>query len=70
MEADGSDGFNEIYYMCIEAQSTLLFPQPQLSCLISSKSPYAFLLKACELARKGTGMPAMFNADEIVLSLV
>ena len=46
-----------------------MLPQPQLSCLISTKSPHAFLLKACELARKGTGMPAMFNADEIVLSL-
>lgn len=69
LKADGSDGVNDISYMCIKAQSDLLLPQPQLSCLISSKSPHAFLLKACELARKGTGMPAMFNADEIVLSL-
>ncbi|WP_372680552.1 formate C-acetyltransferase/glycerol dehydratase family glycyl radical enzyme [Desulfosarcina sp.] len=69
LKADGSDGVNDISYMCIEAQSALLLPQPQLSCLISSKSPHAFLLKACELARQGTGMPAMFNADEIVLSL-
>ena len=69
LKADGSDGVNDISYMCIEAQSALLLPQPQLSCLVSSKSPHAFLLKACELARKGTGMPAMFNADGIVLSL-
>lgn len=69
VKADGSNGVNDISYMCLEAQSALLLPQPQLSCLISSKSPYEFLLKACELARKGTGMPAMFNTDEIVLSL-
>ena len=69
LKADGSDGVNDISYMCIEAQSALLLPQPQLSCLVSSKSPHAFLLKACELARKGTGMPAMFNANGIVLSL-
>ncbi|MBU1696494.1 MAG: formate C-acetyltransferase/glycerol dehydratase family glycyl radical enzyme, partial [Proteobacteria bacterium] len=69
VKADGSDGVNDISYMCIEAQSALMLPQPQLSCLISSKSPHEFLLKACTLARKGTGMPAMFNADEIVLSL-
>jgi len=69
MKADGSDGVNDISYMCLEAQSELMLPQPQLSCLISSKSPHEFLLKACALARKGTGMPAMFNADEIVLSL-
>lgn len=70
LKADGSDGVNDISYMCIEAQSALMLPQPQLSCLVSSKSPPQFLFKACELARKGTGMPAMFNADEIVLSLV
>jgi pyruvate formate-lyase/glycerol dehydratase family glycyl radical enzyme len=69
LKADGSDGVNDISYMCIAAQSALMLPQPQLSCLISSKSPQEFLLKACELARQGTGMPAMFNADEIVLSL-
>lgn len=70
LKADGSDGVNAISYMCIAAQSALMLPQPQLSCLISTKSPHSFLLKACELARQGTGMPAMFNADEIVLSLV
>lgn len=66
----GSDGVNDISYMCIQAQSDLMLPQPQLSCLISSKTPPLFLLKACELARKGSGMPAMFNADEIILSLM
>lgn len=70
LKPDGSDGTNDISYMCIEAQMSLLLAQPQLSCLISSKTPYEFLLKACELARMGTGMPAMFNADEIVLALV
>jgi trans-4-hydroxy-L-proline dehydratase len=69
LKVDGSDGVNDISYMCLAAQSALMLPQPQLSCLISSKSPHVFLLKACELARQGTGMPAMFNADEIVLSL-
>lgn len=69
LKADGSDGVNDISYMCIQAQSDLMLPQPQLSCLISTKSPQFFLMKACELARKGTGMPAMFNADGIVLSL-
>lgn len=69
LKADGNDGVNDITYMCIEAQSDLLLPQPQLSCLISRKSPEEYVLKACELARKGTGMPAMFNADGIILSL-
>jgi formate C-acetyltransferase len=69
LKADGSDGTNDISYMCLEAQMDLLLPQPQLSCLISAKTPHEFLLKASELARMGTGMPAMFNADETVLAL-
>jgi pyruvate formate-lyase/glycerol dehydratase family glycyl radical enzyme len=69
LKADGADGVNEISYMCLAAQSDLLFPQPQLSCLVSSKSPPQFLLKSCELVRKGTGMPAIYNADELILAL-
>jgi formate C-acetyltransferase len=70
LTADGSDGVNAISYMCLLAQMDLRLPQPQLSCLISSKSPRAFLLKACDLARMGTGMPAFYNADELVVALM
>ena len=70
LKADGSDGVNAISYMCLQAQMDLKLPQPQLSCLVSSKSPQAFLLKACALARMGTGMPAVYNADELILSLM
>lgn len=69
LKADGANGVNEVSYMCIKAQSDLLLPQPQLSCLISSRSPEQFLIKSCELVRKGSGMPAIYNADEIVLAL-
>ena len=70
LKADGSDGVNAISFMCLQAQMDLQLPQPQLSCLISSKSPQAFLLKACDLARMGTGMPAVYNADELIVALM
>jgi pyruvate formate-lyase/glycerol dehydratase family glycyl radical enzyme len=70
LAADGMDAVNDISFMCLDSQMALKLPQPQLSCLISSKTPREFLLKACELARMGTGMPAFFNADEIVQSLM
>ena len=70
LKADGSDGVNAISFMCLQAQMDLQLPQPQLSCLISSKTPQSFLLKACDLARLGTGMPAVYNADELVLALM
>ena len=70
LRPDGSDGVNPVSWMCLEAQASLRLPQPQLSCLISRKTPEAFLLRACEVVRLGTGMPALFNADEITLSLL
>lgn len=70
LKEDGSDGVNDISFMCIQAQMDLLLPQPQLSCLVSAKSPQDFLFKACELARMGTGMPAIYNADELVVALL
>ncbi|MFA5906115.1 MAG: pyruvate formate lyase family protein, partial [Desulfobacula sp.] len=70
LKKDGSDGVNDISYMCIKAQKDLCLPQPQLSCLVSTRSPRQFLVESCELARKGTGMPAFFNADELILALM
>jgi len=70
LKKDGTDGVNDISYMCIEAQSTLCLPQPQLSCLFSTRTPREFLIRSCELARKGTGMPAFFNGDELILALM
>ena len=59
--ADGQDGTNEISYCCLDALDALNLPQPQLSCLISSKTDASFLERACQVIRGGTGMPAMFN---------
>jgi len=70
LTTEGADAVNDISYMCLDAQMDLKLPQPQLSCLISSKTPQGFLLKACELVRMGTGMPAFFNADEVVQALM
>jgi formate C-acetyltransferase len=70
LKPDGSDGVNDVSYLCLRAQKDLLLPQPQLSVLISAKSPQDFLLKSCELARMGTGMPAFYNADELIVALM
>lgn len=68
--ADGRDGTNAISYFCLNALDALALPQPQLSCLISSKTDKDFLMRACEVVRNGTGMPAMFNDDVKVISLL
>jgi len=70
LRADGRDGTNAVSYFCLNALEALKLPQPQLSCMISSKTDKNFLMRACEVIRQGTGMPAMFNDDVKVLSLM
>lgn len=67
---DGRDAANDLSYMCLSALEHTRLPQPGLSAQISSKTPPAFLLRCCELLRQGMGMPAMFNADVLVLGMV
>ena len=70
LRADGRDGTNAISYFCLNALEALKLPQPQLSCLISSKTGREFLMRACEVVREGSGMPALFNDDVKVISLL
>ncbi len=70
LRADGRDGTNDVSFFCLNALDALRLPQPQLSCLISSKTDKEFLMRACEVIRGGTGMPAMFNDDVKIISLL
>lgn len=66
----GRDAVNELSFMCLEALEHTLLPQPGLSAQIGSVTQPKFLLRCCEVLRLGTGMPAMFNADVMVLGMV
>ena len=70
LTAEGKDGTNALSYMCLDALAELKLPQPQLSVLISRQSSPDFLLRAAEVVALGTGMPAIFNDDEKVISLL
>jgi len=67
---EGLDATNELSYMCLDALERVKLPQPQLSAQISTKTPPKFLIRCCELLKYGTGLPAMFNSDTIVLGMV
>ncbi len=58
---DGTDGTNDITYMCIEATRRVKSHQPGLSVRIHPDCPHTLLLKVCELVREGTGFPAIHN---------
>jgi len=44
--------------------------QPSSNVQISSKTPRAFLKRACEISRKGWGQPAFYNTEAIIQELL
>ena len=70
LRRDGSDATNDLSYMALTSLERTMLPQPGLSAQISSKTPPKFLLRCAEVLKLGTGMPAMFNSDVMVLGMV
>ncbi|WMJ80546.1 glycyl radical protein [Clostridium sp. MB40-C1] len=68
--SEGKDATNELSYMCLDATGSLKLPQPSLSVRIWSKTPEEFLIRTCELARLGTGLPAYYNDEVIIPTLI
>ena len=66
---DGLDATNPISYMCMDAAAHVKLPAPSFSVRIHNQTPDEFLLRACELARLGTGVPAMYNDEAIIPAL-
>jgi len=70
IKSDGSDGVNDVSYLILETMDELKLLQPSSNVQISKKTPQSFLLKACEISRKGWGQPAFYNTDAIVQELL
>lgn len=64
--AYGMDATNDLSYMCLEASMHVPLPQPSISIRVWNGSPEELLLKAAALTRLGTGLPAYYN-DEIII---
>ncbi len=62
----GMDSTNDLSYMCLEASMHVPLPQPSISIRVWNGSPEPLLLKAAALTRIGTGLPAYYN-DEIII---
>ena len=62
----GMDATNDLSYMCLEASMHVPLPQPSISIRVWNGSPESLLLKAAALTRLGTGLPAYYN-DEIII---
>lgn len=67
---DGQDGVNEVSYLILECMDEMKLLQPSSNVQISRKTPKDFLLKACEISRKGWGQPAFYNTEAIIQELL
>lgn len=60
---DGSEGVNELSYLCLKATGDVQTHQPGLSVRIAQDSPTDFVQAVSELVSLGTGFPAI-HSDE------
>lgn len=65
LKPDGTDGTNDLTYMCIEAMHQCRLSEPNFSARYHVQSPRSYLRACAQLIRTGCGMPSMFN-DEVV----
>jgi formate C-acetyltransferase len=70
LRPDGSDGVNDLTYLILDVIDEMRLLQPSSNIQLSRKSPDRFLLRACEIIRKGWGQPSIFNADTVVEELL
>ena len=66
----GLDSTNDLSYMCIEAAMHVPLPQPSISIRIHNGTPDSLMLKAAALTRLGTGLPAYYNDEVIIPSIM
>ena len=69
-DAEGKDATNDLSFMCIEASFHVFLPMPSLSIRVWNGSPYDLLIRAAELTRTGIGLPAYYNDEVIIPSLM
>jgi len=67
--ADGSDGVNELSYLFLQAYDQVRLRQPNFHVRVNKDTPVGFIDLCCEVLKKGGGLPAFFNDDEIPAAL-
>ena len=66
----GRDATNDLSYMCLEAAMHVPLPQPSISIRVWNGTPQSLMIKAAALTRLGTGLPAYYNDEVIIPSIM
>lgn len=67
---EGEDSTNDLSFMCIDATMHVMLPAPSFSVRIWNRTPHEFIIRAAELTRTGVGLPAYYNDEVIIPSLM
>ncbi|MBQ5801964.1 MAG: glycyl radical protein [Clostridia bacterium] len=67
---EGQDVTNDLSFICMTASKHTMLPQPSLSVRVWNGTPHEFMLKAAEVTRTGVGLPAYYNDEVIIPSLM
>ncbi len=67
---NGRDACNALTYHCLRASEELMLTQPSLSARYHLQSPDEYLAACMRCIKTGIGMPAMFNDEAIIPSLL
>lgn len=66
LKRDGTDGSNEVTYICLEIYNELRLLQPQGNIQVSERTPDNVIRAAARVFRNGMGYPSVFNADMVI----
>ena len=69
-DENGIDATNDLSYMCIQASMHVQLPMPSFSVRVWNGTPTEFLIKCAQLTRTGVGLPAYYNDEVIIPSLM
>lgn len=69
-DEEGVDATNDLSFMCITASKHVFLPMPSLSIRVWNGSPQDLLLHAADLTRTGIGLPAYYNDEVIIPSMM
>lgn len=65
-DEEGRDSVNELTMICLDTTKKVKMPQPSVCVRVHKNSPEDYLMKCAEVIREGLGMPAVYN-DEIAI---
>ncbi len=69
-DEEGQDVTNDLSFLCIWASHHVFLPQPSLSVRVWNGTPHELLVEAAKLTRTGIGLPAYYNDEVIIPSLM